>query len=371
MTRSQVDSGSSRTSCPQVIDLSRLEPLIGIEKWFIAQRPYALLLRPLGFLVIEDANIHRCKEKIHILTKFNVDTMHALKEVNAGKCSIAGLKDSEAITSQYVSCKRLLIHNIVAKTHSVSLIPLDIDGCVKRGGIRLNFFNIIIVTTTVVKPYEKAPNYYGFQRFGTRRPNSHLLGFFLVRRSVGLAVSEMLDRKYPLESPALGDYESRVKRHLLDTRSISNISTLIPQKTRLIILSALQSYLFNRILSKLVEIYGIELCARFPRIALPGCGYRKTLQRLHADELEDIYENIMNEEGVNEKLLCKAGLGSPPRETCIHPVNPRYALLAEEKETKYVVYVFALKSGEYATTYLAAHYKLLESYPNPLAAKLA
>ena len=355
-----------------LIDLSRLEPLIGIEAWFEKERPYALLLRPYGFVVVEDAETQHCNENLHLLTKYNIDSLHALEELGAKHCRIAGLKDAEGVTSQYASCKGEYNRFKKGQNYSAAIVSSGMRGCLRRGRIRVNWFNIVLMTSQPARPKTLTPNYYGYQRFGTRRPNSHLLGFFLVRGDYAASIEEMLFRKYPFESGRLGDYEERAKRLLETRRRVPRIGEVLRRHTLSIIVAALQSYLFNRILSRLVKEYGEKLCTLYPRIPLPGCGYKTGLERLNARQLLDAYLDVLEEEGVSEELLCKARLGSPPRETCIKPVETHaFTLRESEGEAEYVVHIFGLKSGEYATTYLAAHYKLLEPYPNLLPAQLA
>jgi tRNA pseudouridine13 synthase len=117
------------------------------------------------------------------------------------------------------------------------------------------------------------PNYFGLQRFGSIRPNSHIVGYFLLNDDFENAFNEFVLRTYstePEESrkarsslkktqnfkealenfPVGLNYERRMIEYLLENSGDYRgaICTLSEDLRRLLI-SSFQSYIFNKMLS--------------------------------------------------------------------------------------------------------------------------
>ncbi len=351
------------------IDYAMLEPLAGISAWFRDKRPRALLLRPYGFIVSEEADISVCNSELHLLVKKCVDTLNALKRLGL-RAEIAGLKDANAVTSQHVS----MATRLTSLTHDAILVPLDERGCVKRGAVRRNNFTITILIIDNVEstagglsaPHPRAPNYYGFQRFGVRRPNTHVQGLYLAANMLGRLLREYRTL-YPHETRGITmGYEKLVLQRLQRSRSIT-AARRTPHDVAELMGNALQAYLFNRVLSTLVEALGEKVCNRYERLLVPGC---HVLDIIGDVELRRQYRLVFDEEGVDDELLCNLrGYGvrvNPyPREACI-ATQPRTYRDKWLNKTRVIVR-FSLPRGAFATVFLANSFRLLEPNPDLLA----
>ena len=151
--------------------------------------------------------------KIGVSTKLAVDLVEkALKS----KVGYAGLKDSNAFTCQYISIKckegkrfrteyELLNGAIRLYYYGKDILPL------KRGDLEGNFFEIIFSyvdkrAREKLRSVEKAlrsegfPNFYGYQRFGSRRPVTHIIGKYILVGDYEKAVDWLLGHPFPGES---------------------------------------------------------------------------------------------------------------------------------------------------------------------------
>ena len=349
-------------------DLSKLEPLIGIRSWFARQRPSAILARPYGFIVYEEPDIQQGGCTLSLLHKKCVDTINAIRSLPI-RATYAGLKDSEAFTVQYVSTRRM--PDVIA-SYDVILAPIYTEGCLERGDVRLNHFSVTLITRNC-KRIKLAPNFYGFQRFGTRRPNSHVIGKLLLLEDYAAAYEELVMNRYPYEGKSLGSYEKHTQDYIATRHTLAGMHRSIPKVIAEISINAYQAYLFNLILSKLVENIGSDVCTRYPRLPVPGCGIKKLLGN---DSLHEMYQLVFEREGITESDFCRAkrfGIHAYAfyRETC---VKPAYSICFEAGEIageKLYTLMFALPRGSYATIWLASGYRLLEPYPDLMPCKLA
>ena len=135
-------------------------------------------------------------------------------------------------------------------------------------------------TRGVTEEIEKAggvPNFFGHQRFGTIRPNTHLVGKYLVRgepekaaltylaepyphehpeaRSVRQQLQDTMDFKEALERfPRFLRYERLMLNHLVRYQNdyVGAFRTL-PRRLRKLFVQAYQSYLFNRFISERIR----------------------------------------------------------------------------------------------------------------------
>jgi tRNA pseudouridine13 synthase len=200
----------------------------------------------------------------------------------------SGLKDKCSISSQKVSIKG----DFIEKLKNLKLNDLyirDITSSkkpVKLGSHWGNYFTIIIRNIENKKNLEPRvkeimnflikygfPNYFGLQRFGTFRPNSHLIGRYLLENEYKKAFNEFVTSTYSTESPESIKirkeleknknyknayskfplslfYERKMIKHLIDNPGDYKgcIATLSYDLRRLLI-SSFQSYLFNKMIS--------------------------------------------------------------------------------------------------------------------------
>jgi len=212
------------------------------------------------------------------------------------------------------------------------------------------------------------PNYFGYQRFGTVRPNTHLVGRELVKGNLEAAVMRYLCYPYATERPecqaarryleethdfggALRIYPHRLvfERMMLDAlrnnpRDFVGALRRLPKKIRKLLVHAYQAYLFNRTLSAMIER---EMNTSVHHV--PLIGFNSSFSEGPQGELE---KTILDEEGISRKefltrsvpeLSCKGYLRASS-------VNLKPVLKMVSDET--VVVEFTLPTGSYATTAL-------------------
>jgi tRNA pseudouridine13 synthase len=236
------------------------------------------------------------------LVKINIDTFEAIKKIckklgiSRYEIFYSGLKDKRSISVQKVSLKgnytqklkNLNIRDIFIRAITPTQKPVNL------GSNRGNNFTIIIrdikkskdLETRIEIILEKLrkdgfPNYFGLQRFGKYRPNSHLIGRALLEGDYEKAFREFVSRTYSSESPNLSvirqkvgktldnmsklrkvyrkfprglSYECKLIEHILQNpRDYKGAFTQINKDLLNLIINAFQSYLFNRMISLRVK----------------------------------------------------------------------------------------------------------------------
>jgi tRNA pseudouridine13 synthase len=236
------------------------------------------------------------------LVKVNRDTFNALDElckaleVSKWQVFYSGLKDKNSISVQKVSIKgnhvdklaNLKIKDIFIRSISPSKNPVSL------GSNRGNNFVITIrkikeknnLKQHISKLLEQLkirgfPNYFGLQRFGTYRPNSHLIGRYLLEGNYEKAFHEFVSNVYSTESNDLSRIRYKIGKALNDEKLLRKQYKSFPKgltyECKLIehlirypgdykgafaqlseeiinlIINAFQSYLFNRLISLRVE----------------------------------------------------------------------------------------------------------------------
>jgi len=232
---------------------------------------------------------------LYLLQKEGVDSSHAIKETELAtglKFKAVGLKDAKATTKQYVSSARKrkdAREHIVTKHCALDLVGYTIRP-ITKGNLVGNRFTITVTGFTCdnddlernISALEekiqgnRIANFYGYQRFGSSRAVTHLVGREIVKRNFKEAVELFLchpgryDNKETIEiREACKDYSNFPKvlkimpeqmdleRVLLQELASSNdpIKALrkLPITIRRLFVQAYQSYLFNRSLSKAIK----------------------------------------------------------------------------------------------------------------------
>ena len=233
-----------------------------------------------------------------ILQKNNKDTFEAIDliskaiKVPKNKFSYSGLKDKRSISLQKVAIKGNYgeeLHNLRIPDISISKIHYS-SKAIKIGSNQGNYFIITIRNIeNNAKIGERAEkildlvstngflNYYGLQRFGTFRPNSHLIGKYLLENSFKKVFDEFVIQLYSSESeqslnvrkklgvdndlkwayenfPKSLNYELLMIQHLIEKPSdFQGCVNRLPQALIRLLISAFQSYLFNKLISLRVE----------------------------------------------------------------------------------------------------------------------
>jgi len=220
-----------------------------------------------------------------LLKKVSRDQLSVISYLSSrlgAQIGFAGIKDRQAVTYQLVSIGRRLeqidvpcdLHDIELRVVGNSrwpILPGDLKG--NRFTIAIHSINPA-ASGGASAPVQWALNYYGHQRFGTTRPNTHKVGRLLVKRDYEGAVREFLAAAYPWEpnvaqtarselaegwdlNAALKSFPASLS---FERRLIERLSTRpsdyegcfrsLPQTLQRLFVDAYQSYLFNIALSQ-------------------------------------------------------------------------------------------------------------------------
>ncbi len=238
-----------------------------------------------------------------ILQKRNWNTLQALKEIGRKfHCGLkrfgyGGVKDRNAVTTQLASAFKI----DPAALLNMHIKDIKINGAWKAkeklriGDLLGNRFTISVRDATpdsekrVREIYESlkglTPNYFGEQRFGSMRKNTHLVGKAIVSGNFKEAVMSYLtyvdegERAEAKEArkqlAADGDFKRALEYfppYLLYERTLLNylssyqndyVNALrkLPRGLSLMFVHACQSYMFNKVLSKRIDEMGASLTA--------------------------------------------------------------------------------------------------------------
>lgn len=217
---------------------------------------------------------------VYKLKKKNIDTYHALSDIfkkTGLRLKALGLKDSFAVTEQFVCSqnKGKLIENFSLSKYSLEHLGFVKKPLTKKNMVG-NHFKIKINDCkeglSEFTEYDKILNFYGYQRFGSRRPVTHLIGKALVQRDFEKALEMILSYTSPYDSqenneireklkdksnylkclnliPPQMDVERIVLKALIETNDPQKAIRQIPLSLRRLYVQAFQSYLFNVTLS--------------------------------------------------------------------------------------------------------------------------
>jgi tRNA pseudouridine13 synthase len=234
--------------------------------------------------VISDKSLKLILEQgdyaVYKLKKKNIDTHHALSDVFRKKglrLKALGLKDASAITEQFVCAnhKGRSIDNYVSSKYSLQKIGYVKKPLSKKDMIG-NHFKIKITDSkdnlSEFKEYDKILNFYGYQRFGSKRAVTHLIGKAILQKDFEKAVELILSFRSPFDSkenneireklvdksnfekyfdqvPAQMDIERLVLREMINSGDSQKSIREVPLSLRRFYIQAYQSFLFNHTLS--------------------------------------------------------------------------------------------------------------------------
>jgi tRNA pseudouridine13 synthase len=228
---------------------------------------------------------------VYRLKKSGIDTNHALELVfrkTGARLKALGLKDAHAVTTQYV-CS--MAHGKAIPNYSDSKITLERIGFAKKplsakdmtGNnfvIRVDGANESIASFA---EQDTILNFYGYQRFGSKRPVTHLIGKAIIQKRFADASSLLLSFTSEYDSQE----NTELRQLMSDPQNYSKALKLIPPQMdlekivldelilhgdpqralhklplgiRRLYVEAYQSYLFNLTLTGAYQ-YGEELFA--------------------------------------------------------------------------------------------------------------
>ncbi len=324
-----------------------------------------------------------------MLCKKGISTLKALrvlgKRVGVPEhfITIAGLKDANALTCQLVHVKTvhkdyipaiIRDNNIKAFLIGFSNKPLN------RGDLWGNKFTITLTLDQrelpkllnnydVLRKEDILPAYYGYQRFGTRRPITHIVGKYIIKRKWCSALKSIIDFPFTTENehtirwrfyalnlkennkpPSGLDIEEKIYsalREEYERQCFNIIIHSIPKILFRLFLSAYQSYLFNIILSLKIEDQTYNSLDIKDTIIVPG--YRLGKCDGHCRYVLE-NENITSKDFYVKELKTKTFSHKRPAKMRIY--DPQIRVLGINNSVAKVLLSFKLRKGMYATMVL-------------------
>ena len=221
---------------------------------------------------------------VYLLKKSGIDTNHALIDIEKRYGLVLkalGLKDAHAQTEQYVYAYKKLdsLAEIEGKKYSAKRIGF-VKKPISKKDMLGNIFEIKVSDLNEPLPsftdVEKILNFFGYQRFGSKRPITHLVGKSIIKGNYEEALDYLLnfsskydseknnqfrklisERKSESEIIELLPYSMDIERNLLKQLSKDkdpkNAIRSIPLSLRRFYIQAYQSFLFNKTLSLAYE----------------------------------------------------------------------------------------------------------------------
>lgn len=164
---------------------------------------------------LESLNRGKGHYALAVLEKTSRDLLPVMSELKKRFCAdvgFAGIKDRRAVTSQLISIGNPITEESLSpplKNLRIKLVGRS-RWPVSPGDLRGNSFTITIRSIEGADPEDLEfegwlPGYFGHQRFGTVRPNTHKVGRLILQRDYEGAVREFLAEPY-------GDEPQRIHR---------------------------------------------------------------------------------------------------------------------------------------------------------------
>jgi len=223
---------------------------------------------------------------VYKLKKSGIDTNHALADLlkrHGIRLKALGLKDANATTEQFVCDMSTSNRHEDIKTNRYSIQRIGfLKKPLTKKDMVGNHFRIKIegadfTRVSAFDGYNSVLNFYGYQRFGSRRPVSHLVGRSIVKRdfeqAVGALLSETSEYDLPENNmireelkdrakyakvlpqvPPRMDLERLVLKEMVEHGSPLRALHSIPISLRRFFVEAYQSYIFNRTVSMAYEM---------------------------------------------------------------------------------------------------------------------
>ena len=221
---------------------------------------------------------------VYKLKKNGIDTTHALGKIfkkHGLRLKALGLKDASAVTEQFVFATSKTKHTfeVSEPRYSLKKIGATIKPLSKKEMIG-NHFQIKIDgasdTVSQFEEYDRILNFYGYQRFGSTRPISHLIGKSLLQKNYLNAIQILLSSTSEYDKPentelrkmmsdkskyheALKiipngmDLEKIILKEMIESDNPVRAIRALPLQIRRFFVHAYQSFIFNKTLSMSFE----------------------------------------------------------------------------------------------------------------------
>ena len=217
---------------------------------------------------------------VYKLKKKKIDTNHALSGIFKKKgirLKSLGLKDASAVTEQFVCSgnKGKAIENFSTEKYSLEKIG-HVKKPLSKKDMMGNHFKIKISQCSdeleSFTEYDKILNFYGYQRFGSKRPVTHLIGKAILQQDFEKTVDLILSftsiydskenteirqklsdkanyEQYLDRVPIQMDIERIVLKEMIEHGEPIRAIRAIPVSLRRFYIQAYQSFIFNQSLS--------------------------------------------------------------------------------------------------------------------------
>jgi tRNA pseudouridine13 synthase len=217
---------------------------------------------------------------VYKLKKKRIDTNHALSGIfrqTGLRLKSLGLKDASAVTEQFVCSGHTgkAIENFSSDKYSLEHLGYVKKPLSKKDMIG-NHFKLKISecqnNLESFTEYEKILNFYGYQRFGSKRPVTHLIGKAILQMDFSKAVDLILSftssydskenteirqklsdkanyQQYFDQVPVQMDIERMVLKEMIEHGEPIRAIRVIPVSLRRFYIQAYQSFIFNQSLS--------------------------------------------------------------------------------------------------------------------------
>ena len=351
---------------------------------------------------------NRGEEHLHLtLEKYNTDQNNAIRMItrhlrtSRKRVGYAGMKDKRAITSQRISIWKPDYERVKEfRSRYVDLRgAVWSDKRIELGDLEGNAFEITIreisleqggLEKCILDFFKQAengvPNYFGEQRFGGIRQVTHLVGKEFIKgspeRAVMLYLCNTNEReeeevrvarqnlaatgdfaKATKEFPMKYRYERSIIHHLCKyPKDYVGAFQKLPAKLQYMFTHALQSYFFNRIIARRIEIgYGLgEIGGDILEDGIPTAplfGFESRIADGKAGEME---KQLLEEEGFSlqdfkVKQYPQLSSKGARKRIVLHPKEMRLIEIGGDEHTegmRKAVISFNLEKGAYATTVL-------------------
>jgi tRNA pseudouridine13 synthase len=239
--------------------------------------------------ILREKSLHKISTSgsyaVYKLKKQGIDTNHALSDIFTKyglRLKALGLKDANATTEQYV-CDMTTgrsANTLITNRYTLEKIGLLQKPLTKKDMVG-NHFKIKIEEANFSKisqfnDQDKILNFFGYQRFGSRRPVSHLIGKAILQKNFDHAVEVLLSYTSEYDLP----HNNRIRELLKDRSNYSKVFNEVPPQMdierivldeminhgdslkalrampiqlRRFFVQAFQSFIFNQTVSKAYE----------------------------------------------------------------------------------------------------------------------
>ena len=188
--------------------------------------------------ILLQKSLDSIKEKdgyaVYKLKKRNIDTNHALNKIfkkTGIRLKALGLKDASAVTEQYVCAthKSKSIEDVSTDKCSMHRIGFVKKPLSKKDMLGNHFEIKVSESSSIISEFnefDKVLNYFGYQRFGSKRPVTHLIGKAILQGDFAKAVDLLLSFTSPYDS----EEHSKLRKMMSDKANYSQIIKKIPEQ---------------------------------------------------------------------------------------------------------------------------------------------